>query len=60
LSYHLYQNAAEPNDFTFVEEWASDAAIDAHFTTPHLQHVLANAPALLAAPPDIRRYRMVG
>ncbi|HRX71001.1 MAG: antibiotic biosynthesis monooxygenase [Candidatus Competibacteraceae bacterium] len=56
LRYELLQNAADPTDFTFVEEWADTAALDAHSATPHLQAVLAQAPALLAVAPDIRRY----
>ncbi|HPF60302.1 MAG TPA: putative quinol monooxygenase [Candidatus Competibacteraceae bacterium] len=60
LRYELLQNAADPADFTFIEEWADEAALDAHFTTPHLQAVLAQAPSLLAVEPDIRRYAMIG
>lgn len=59
IRYELLQNAADPTDFTFVEEWADQAAIDAHMATPHVQHVLANVGDLLTAPPDIRTYRAV-
>lgn len=31
ISYELLQNRTDPTDFTFVEEWETDAAIDAHF-----------------------------
>ena len=60
LRYVLLQNAADPTDFTFVEEWADAAALDAHSATPHLQAVLAQAPLLLATAPDIRRYALLG
>ena len=30
ISYELLQNRTDQTDFTFVEEWESDAAIDAH------------------------------
>jgi quinol monooxygenase YgiN len=60
LRYELLQNAADPTDFTFVEEWVDAAALDAHSATPHLQAVLAQAPALLAMVPDIRRYTAIG
>lgn len=60
LRYGLLQNTADPTDFTFVEEWVDEAALDAHFTTPHLQAVLAQAPPLLAVEPDIRRYTLTG
>lgn len=60
LRYTLLRNTADPTDFTFVEEWSEETALEAHFTTPHLQAALARAPALLAAPPDIRRYADLG
>jgi quinol monooxygenase YgiN len=60
LRYVLLQNAADPTDFTFVEEWADAAALDAHSATPHLQAVLVQAPVLLATAPDIRRYTLLG
>jgi quinol monooxygenase YgiN len=60
LRYTLLHHPTDPTDFTFVEEWASEAALDGHFSTPHLQAVLAQAPLLLAAEPDIRRYVLIG
>lgn len=56
LRYELLHNAADPTDFTFVEEWADETALEAHFTTPHLQAAFVQVPPLLAMPPDIRRY----
>jgi quinol monooxygenase YgiN len=56
LSWEIFQNRADPCDFTCVEEWASDAALDAHWTTPHVQDALARGVLLLASPPDERRY----
>ena len=49
LSYEFYQNFDEPNDFTVVEDWASDAAIDSHMVTGHMQDAFAKASPLLAA-----------
>jgi quinol monooxygenase YgiN len=60
IRYQLYQNNADPTDFTFVEEWESDAALDAHMQTPHVAAAIARAAEILAAPPDIRRYSLVG
>ena len=59
ITYELLQNNADPAQFTFVEEWESDAALEAHLQTPHLTAALAKIPVLLAAPPDIRRYSLV-
>ena len=59
LSYEIFQNRADPCDFTFVEEWASDAALDAHWKAPHVQDALARGVPLLAAAPDDRRYNKI-
>jgi quinol monooxygenase YgiN len=59
ISYVLLQNNADPTDFTFVEEWESEAALEAHLGSPHLTASLAKIPALLGGPPDIRRYSVV-
>lgn len=59
LSYEIFQNRADPCDFTFVEEWASEAALDAHWATPHVQDALARGVPLLAAQPDDRRYTKI-
>jgi len=59
ISYQLFQNNADAADFVFVEEWTSDAAIDAHMTTTHLQDTLARTQGLLARAPDIRRYSII-
>ena len=56
VSWEVFQNRAEPGDLTVVEEWASDAALDAHWATLHVQDALARATPLLAAAPDERRY----
>lgn len=43
LSYQLYQNLDERNDFTVVEDWASSAAIDSHLVTEHVQDAKAGS-----------------
>ncbi len=59
LRYQLFQNNADPADFTFLEEWADDEALDRHLQSQHLKDAMAKAPALLAGAPDIRRYTLV-
>lgn len=59
IVYELMQNDADPTDFTFVEEWSGNDALDAHLLTEHIQKVVARAGELLAAPPDIRRYKVL-
>lgn len=60
IRYELYQNKQEAADLTFVEDWESDAALDAHMQTPHFLAAVAQIPSLVCAPPDIRRYWLVG
>lgn len=36
-SYDLTSSITEPNEFIFVERWASREALSAHFETPHLK-----------------------
>ena len=55
ITYELLQNVEDPNDLTFVEEWSSAEALQAHFETEHFKAVAARADELLATPPDIRR-----
>lgn len=59
LSYQLLQNRSDATDFTFVEEWASAQAEQAHFSTTHVADALRQLAGLLAAEPDIRRYIVV-
>lgn len=58
LRYELHQNASDPTDFAFIEEWENHAAIDAHMQTRHIQEALPRVGDFLTAPPDIRRYVM--
>lgn len=59
ISYELLQNQSDPTDFTFVEEWTSNEALDTHLASPHIQNAIAKLDGLLAAPPDIRRYHLL-
>ena len=59
VRYELMQNRANPAEFTFVEEWANEAALKAHFGTEHVKAAFAKVPALLAEAPDIRQYKLI-
>ena len=59
ISYELLQNKADPTDFTFVEEWDGDQALDAHLSSEHIQSAITGTATLLAAPPDIRKYTLL-
>ena len=60
LRYDLLQNNDDPARFTFIEEWTSDAALDAHLQTPHVLSALNETGRLLADAPEIRRYTLLG
>lgn len=50
IRYDLLNDRDNPAAFTFVEEWADQAAIDAHMQAAHLQALLKDSVALLAEP----------
>jgi quinol monooxygenase YgiN len=60
LGYHVLQNQADPCDFTLVEEWTNEPALDAHLQSAHVAKAFASGGPLLAAAPDARRYRTIG
>lgn len=59
VTYKLYQNEADPTDFTFVEEWTSNEDLDAHLASDHLKMAGIRGADLFEGPPDIRRYKLV-
>lgn len=59
IVYELLQNRDDPTDFTFIEEWASDAALDAHAVSEHLRDVGEKLAGLTTTKPDIRKYDLV-
>jgi quinol monooxygenase YgiN len=60
LDYEVLQNSADPCDFTLVESWTTEAALDAHLTTAHVQEAFSKGIPLLAKEPDNRRYSSIG
>lgn len=60
IRYDLHQNTSDPTDFTFIEEWTDDAALDAHLASEHLITAREKLANLLAEPADIRRYGKIG
>ena len=58
ISYEMLENRSDSTEFTFVEEWADDATLQAHLDG--LQSSLPKVMDLVAEPPDIRTYSVVG
>ncbi len=59
IKYELLQNLEDPTDFTFVEEWTSDAALNLHLQAPHFVEAAGKLDGLVAMAPDIRRYEVI-
>ena len=59
IRYQLCRNNADSRDFTFVEEWESEAALDAHLKKPHLQAAFAAFPRLVDGTPVVNRYSLI-
>ena len=59
VSYELLQNREDPTDFTFVEEWESDAAFESHAASDHIKAIGPKLQPVVADVPDIRTYLAV-
>lgn len=59
LLYQLLQNQSDPNEFVFIEEWESQAMLEAHLISPHINQADAKLDGVLAAEPDIQLYRLL-
>jgi quinol monooxygenase YgiN len=59
IRYELLQNKSDPTDFTFVEEWENDDALDAHAASEHIKQVASRLTDLITGAPDIRKYFLV-
>ena len=57
-SYDLLQNREDPTDFTFVEEWESDAAFASHAASDHIKAIGPQLQPLVIRV-DIRTYLAV-
>ncbi|MBD2576698.1 antibiotic biosynthesis monooxygenase [Oscillatoria sp. FACHB-1406] len=60
VQYDLLQNLDNPTDFTFVEEWESEAALASHLASAHIQTALHQVQGLVASGPNIERYQLLG
>ncbi len=59
IRYEMLHNRENSREFTFVEEWRDEAALQSHFATDHIQNALGKFPDLLAEDLDLRRYTLV-
>jgi len=59
IQYDLLEETSNATDYTFVERWATQAALDAHFKMPHFAVAAEKLDGLLIAPPDIAQLKAV-
>lgn len=60
LGYVLHRSLADPTLFVSVEKWASKEANDEHMASAHIQELLRHVPLLLAVPPEILPFEVLG
>jgi quinol monooxygenase YgiN len=60
LRYELFVDGENAGNFLFVQEYADEAAFEAHLASAHVKKMLDDVVhPLLASPPDIRRYLLL-
>lgn len=59
VTYELLQNSEDPTDFTFIEEWESDADFARHAASEHIKAVGPKLQPVVVDAPDIRTYLSV-
>ena len=57
LTYDFYEMPGG-NEYLFFEEWHDQAALDAHFQTPHFAEFVTALPELIEGSPHIRIYEV--
>jgi quinol monooxygenase YgiN len=57
IAYDVFVTEAEPGTFVTIEQWESQADLDAHMASPHLAETFAEAGSLLADTPSIYTLR---
>jgi quinol monooxygenase YgiN len=62
IRYDLLRSLKGENyvEFVFVEEWATEEALDAHGRSEHLQTLRARIKGSMGSLPRVIRYRQVG
>ena len=59
LTYQLYKTKGSDNEYIFMEQYASQDALDAHGKTEYFQAAMPGLGACLAGAPDIAYYDIV-
>lgn len=56
LSYKILKSDADENNYTFIEEWLNDAAIEAHNNSKHFNGFLDEIKEMTASEIKIERF----
>ena len=59
INFDMHQGTTDPAQFLFLENWTSEAALKAHFETPHIKNWLKQAEGLLAEPLEVTLWNRV-
>jgi len=59
IVYELLQNTDDPTDFTFVEEWESEAALAAHASSDHIRATRMKLDGIVEGAIEIRTYNLI-
>lgn len=59
LRYDLFQDITDPLKFTFIEEWTSEAALDAHSKSAHIAAGRAKMEGKLSGPSWVQVVRRI-
>ena len=59
IVYELLQNTGDPTDFTFVEEWESEAALASHAASDHIKATRVKLEGIVEEGPDVRTYVLI-
>ncbi|GGR34734.1 putative quinol monooxygenase [Deinococcus ruber] len=58
LAYTFSADLADPDVFHIFEAWGDEAALRAHFQTPHMAEFNRQLPTLVAAAPQLQKYQV--
>jgi quinol monooxygenase YgiN len=59
INYDLHQSQTDPALFVFYENWTSEAHLDAHSKSPHIQSFRKLAGEILAGPVEITKWQVL-
>ncbi len=60
INYDLHVASDGAGKFLFYENWTSQAALDAHLKSPHIQALLPRVDELCVAFPEIKTWEKIG